>query len=221
MNRKAMQWTVGLVAILTLVLATGTLADEDGPVHFGGTLHDYTPVMVSKGQTVGPYEIHGTWSLNLHGESGQADFSAALTMETSDYGIVEGIVDPAKPGTRHPHTHNIALTGAAAISDAAQVQADCPASAPATPPFTPLLEVTGLANVSGTGGSPFGEGVLVQLQVCIAGGTNVRFSNITLVFPQFQPDGSPNPGAGHFGSQPIYGVVREARLDQGGHRDQR
>ena len=49
-------------------------------VTFSGTINDYSPSTVSGG----PWEIRGEWSLDV---SGTANFSADLTMETSDYGI--------------------------------------------------------------------------------------------------------------------------------------
>jgi hypothetical protein len=56
----------------------------------------------------------------------------------------------------------------------------------------------------GNGGfPPFAlQGQLSQLTVCITGGTQIEFSNITLVFGE--------PASGHFGSQPINGAVRKA-----------
>jgi hypothetical protein len=75
--------------------------------------------------------------------------------------------------------------------------------------------VTGMAKITGNGGpAPFSQGdtVLSQLQVCVNGGTDVAFSNVTLVFGA--------PASGHFGSQPIHGVVRKAKSsdsDDGRH----
>ena len=75
--------TVFVLSFLGLVSATGALAPA--PVHYVGLINDYSPSTV-KG---GPYEIRGEWSLDLQGDSGTADFSAAVKMETSDYGITE------------------------------------------------------------------------------------------------------------------------------------
>ena len=66
--------------------------------------------------------------------------------------------------------------------------------------------VTGRANITGNGGpAPFSKGdtVLSMLQVCVNGGSDVPFSNVTLVFG--------SPASGHFGSQAIHGVVRESK----------
>lgn len=63
---------------------------------------------------------------------------------------------------------------------------------------------TGMASVTGNGGfPPFApQGQLSQLMVCITGGTQIEFSNITLVFG--------TPASGHFGPPPINGAVRKA-----------
>ena len=75
--------------------------------------------------------------------------------------------------------------------------------------------LNGDADITGNGSpAPFSKGgtILSALQVCITGGTDVQFSNITLVLGA--------PATGHFGTQAIHGVVREPkRSDQDGHRD--
>jgi hypothetical protein len=43
-----------------------------------------------------------------------------------------------------------------------------------------------------------------MLQVCVNGGSDVPFSNVTLVFGA--------PASGHFGAQAIHGVVRKSKL---------
>jgi len=45
--------------------------------------------------------------------------------------------------------------------------------------------------------------VLSMLQVCVNGGSDVPFSNVTLVFGA--------PASGHFGAQAIHGVVRKSK----------
>ena len=67
--------------------------------------------------------------------------------------------------------------------------------------------VTGSAYITGNGSpAPFSKNdtVLSMLQVCVNGGTDVPFSNVTLVFG--------TPASGHFGSQAIHGVVRKSKL---------
>ena len=61
------------------------------PTHFSGLINDYTPMTIN-GKLVGPWVMNGTWSLDLKGRSGLADFSAAMNMELSDYAVVNGVV---------------------------------------------------------------------------------------------------------------------------------
>ena len=82
----------------------------------------------------------------------------------------------------------------------------CPAYAP---PVTtnPGFMVTGPAYITGNGSpAPFSKNdtVLSMLQVCVNGGSDVPFSNVTLVFGA--------PASGHFGAQAIHGVVRKSKL---------
>jgi hypothetical protein len=173
-------------------------------VHFKGLFNDYSPatfVVAGVPKTVGPWEIRGTWSLDLQGDSGTANFSAVLNMELSDYAVVEGIANVDTVGARKAHTHHITMSGATVTVN----PTDCPASPPGTPAYTPQLEVNGFADVTGNGGLAFSQ---VPLQVCIDGGSSVQFSNITMVFTI--PSGGSNAAAGHFGSQPIRGVVSKA-----------
>ena len=198
MKRKGFRWALGIVAVSAIAAgcARAQAQDDPSPLHFNGVINDYSPVTTSSTKPpVGPWEVRGPWSLDLQGRSGKANFYAAVTMETSDYGIAESIVDPATPASRSPHTHHISMIGASVIEN----PTDCPATAPSTPSYTPRLEITGPADVSGNGGSPFGAGVLSPLTVCIDGGPDIQFSNITL---EFKP-----PAGNHFGQQPIRGVV--------------
>lgn len=176
---------------IALVLAAGNLlAQELRRVHFGGLINDYSPSTVAGG----PYEIRGQWSLDVN-RSGSADFSADLNMETSDYGITGTTqVDPANPGTRSPHTHHISITNATVTYD----MSVCPANNPAT--TSAGFVINGPATTTGNGGpAPFESKGASTLQICITGGTEVQFSNITLVYT--------GPATTHFGPQPIHGVV--------------
>ena len=47
---------------------------------------------------------------------------------------------------------------------------------------------------------PFEKNGPTTLQVCVTGGTDVAYSNMTIVMT--------GPATGHFGTQPIHGVVR-------------
>lgn len=196
MSCKRLTWATCVLSGLVLVSATGALAQGRPRVHFEGLINDYSPSTV-KG---GPYEIRGKWSLDLHGESGTADFSAAVNMETSDYGIMEGIVDPTEPASRGAHTHHIRLKGATVTWN----MNGCPAF---SPPTTMGFQVNGpVSELSGNGSNaPFETTPPSStVQICISGGDEVPYSNFTLVFS--------GPATKHFGTQQaIHGVVRAAK----------
>ncbi len=159
-------------------------------VSFNGVIHDYSPSTVSGG----PYEIRGEWSLAID-RSGTSSFTADIAMETSDYGITDSTqVDPANPATRMPHTHHITMPNATVSYD----MTVCPANSPAT--TAAGVVVTGTATTTGNGGpASFESKGASTLQVCITGGSEVQFSNISLVYT--------GPATTHFGAQPIHGVV--------------
>ena len=81
-------------------------AQDLRPVHFSGMINDYSPSTVAGG----PYEIRGEWSLDVV-RGGTANFSADMTMETSDYGITgataggSGESGDARP-THSPYQHD-------------------------------------------------------------------------------------------------------------------
>ena len=188
--------------VVVFALAIGAFAQNHGAVQFRGIINDFTPAHTVKPS--GPWELHGVWRLDLKREFGTADFSAALTMENSDYWLLINSnppADPDSPATRTPHTHHIALKDAQVTWDPSAVSSGCP-TASYKPPTTTGFMVTGMASITGNGGyPPFApEGQLSQLTVCVTGGTQVESSNITLVFGA--------PASGHFGSQPINGAVR-------------
>ena len=85
----------GLAVLIAGLCAGGsTLADGPSlPDRLSGLLNDYTPASVNGG----PYEMRGEWSLDLHRRSETADFSAAMNMETSDWGVSKGIVEMSAP----------------------------------------------------------------------------------------------------------------------------
>ena len=167
-------------------------AQDLRPVHFSGLINDYSP-STSPG---GPYEIRGEWSLDLV-RGGTANFSADLNMETSDYGITGATqVDPTNPATRTPHTHHISVTNATVSYDTSV----CPANNPVT--TVSGLVITGTAPTTANGGpAPFDPKNTSTLQICIMGGAEVSFSNLTMVYT--------GPATAHFGAQPIHGVVRD------------
>jgi hypothetical protein len=160
------------------------------PVHFSGLLNDHTPsAAVVKG---GPYEMRGKWSMDVDERRGMAQFSAAMDMQTSDYGITQGTVNKDDPTTRGAHTHHISMTDGVLTLD---WQTRCPGLSPAA---TEGFVITGTAFVTSNGvGVPFGNPS--PLTVCVLGGSNVKFSNVTMTIGA--------PSNTHFGTQAIHGVV--------------
>jgi hypothetical protein len=196
MKNNALRWFVRGSAVLVCAAMVGglTLAEDRPPsspfpVHFMGLINDYTPsAAVTKG---GPYEMRGKWSLDVD-ERRPARFSAALNMETSDYGITQGTVNKDEPATRGAHTHHISMTDGALSTD---WMSKCPAFSPAV---TEGFVITGTATVTGNGGPPpFGNPS--PITICVLGGADVKFSNITFAFG--------TPASNHFGTQAIHGVV--------------
>jgi hypothetical protein len=187
--------TVCVVAVLALVGITSTSAQDGRPVRFSGVINDYSPV---SGNTTA-WELHGPWSLTVDKETGKAHFSLSLTMGLSAVGQNATTLQDI---TLAQHAHNITMDGTVTYNPT-----DCPANAASTPPYTARIELNNSASVFANGNvPPFGQ--FSGLQVCIAGGVNepnVTFSNITLVFS--------NGAAGHFGPQPIHGVVSRVRFE--------
>jgi hypothetical protein len=177
----------GAAVALTMGLAPG---QDQRAVHFLGVIHDYSPSTVSGG----PYEMRGEWSLDVQ-RTGTADFTADLTMETSDYGASDATkMDPTNPATRNPHTHHISMTGGTVSYDTSV----CPANSPAT--TGPGIVVTGAVETAGNGSpAPFEAKGASTLQVCITGGSTVSYSNLSIVYT--------GPATSHFGPQAIHGVV--------------
>jgi hypothetical protein len=188
MNRKSLSWAAGVISVLGLAL--GSAAQAQGPVHFTGSVHDYTSSAV-KG---GPWEFHGNWTLDVL--AGKADFLLDMTM--ADFGTPP---NPATPG-QTPHVHHVVLKGATI-----QWNMDgCPAfAAPTNNTFG--FQLTSKVDVlTGNGQpAPFDPAPPQSpLTVCITGVTgeagSVAFSNITLEFGA--------PASSHFGvGTVIHGVV--------------
>ena len=111
--------------IFAIAIAAGIASAQDlRPVHFAGLIHDYSPSTVSGG----PYEMRGEWTLDVT-RGGNANFSADMAMETSDYGITGATqVDPTNPATRSPHTHHITMKNATVSYDTSV----CPVNNPPT-----------------------------------------------------------------------------------------
>lgn len=183
-------------AILALALSSGAMAQAPAPAKLSGTINDYNPF--SKGQ----YEMRGSWLLSVNGASGKADFSAALNMEHSDLWMVSN--DTTDTTLRDPHTHHITMKDAQVIFDQNYVEGTCP-TAHYVVATTTGFAIVGMASVTGDGGhAPFApHGELSPLTVCVTGGSQVGFSNITLVLG--------SPASNHFGTQPINGVVQSVK----------
>jgi hypothetical protein len=199
MKKRALGRIAGGIAVLVAAAASSNIpvsmaGDRESaprlPVHYRGLINDYTPsAALVKG---GPYEMRGNWSLDVDERRGTAVFSAALNMETSDYGITQNTVNKDDPTTRGAHTHHIIMTDGVVSDDWAS---SCPAF---SPPVTGGFVVTGPAYITGNG-SPALFGNTSQLTLCVLGGKNVTFSNIALTFGA--------PANTHFGKFPIHGVV--------------
>jgi len=172
MKRKGFWW-VARIGILVTAMSVASLAQSQNPVHFRGTINDFTPANVG-----GPWQVSGTWSLKLNGDSGTADFSAALTMVRSDLGVT----DLNSAAQRKAHTHHVILVGGTVA------------------PIGGGFQVTGAVTITANGSYPPPFGPSSTATINITGGNNVTFSNIQLILS--------GDAALHFGSQAINGVVR-------------
>jgi hypothetical protein len=207
MKSKALS-SVARSCMVVVVVVAGALAQAQNHKHFSGIINDFTPEhsVIPSGAS-GPWELHGNWRLHLKEESGLANFSATLTMEDSDYWLIitpNPPANPDAPATRTPHTHHVSMEDAQVIWLDSTNASDCPTSSYKPATVTGFM-VKGLASVTANGGfAPFApQGQRSPLQICITGGSQVEFSNITLVFGA--------PASEHFGTQPINGAVREPR----------
>ncbi|HZR63900.1 MAG TPA: hypothetical protein VFA85_02075 [Terriglobales bacterium] len=208
MNRKRLRLTTCIFVLLVLASGVAALAqDPQPPEHLSGIISDYTP-LISTLTPTGPWEMRGHWSLHLNGDAGEADFSAYMTMELSDYGVTAAGGNVTDPKSRSAHTHHIVMTDATISFDPFDTSS-CPVLSPTN---TTRFVVNGTAKfISGNGNSaPFEKLGPTTLQVCISGGTDgtseVQYSNMTLAMT--------GPAAAkHFGSQPIHGVVHLPHKD--------
>jgi hypothetical protein len=180
---------IRMAVLVVLATGTGALAQAPTPRQFSGLLNDYT-------LGAGPYEMRGSWSVTLDPRSATGDFSAAMNMVHSDYYVVNNPSAASNDTStgRNPHTHHITMKAAALTENVngCEIQLVGPASVTlngGAPPFDPMLTMPSEATV------------------CITGGVAVQYANITLTFE------SDTPAAGHFGSQPIHGVIRKSGPD--------
>jgi hypothetical protein len=206
MNGKRLWSIARIFAVLTLVVSGGTLAWAPTPEHFRGTISDFTPLNSTANPT-GPYEMRGHWSLDMK-RDGKADFSAFMTMELSDYWLWFSNSDPSDPAIRGAHTHHITMSDAGVTYQ----PSDCPADNPTT---TARFMISGPATfITGNGKpGPFEAKGPTKLHVCITGGSDVTYSNMTMELI--------GPATGHFGTQPIHGVVRFLNKDDADKHDDR
>lgn len=190
--------TIAVLCLVFMALGAARAQSRDDnriPEHFTGTISEYSPSNVPGG----PWEVRGKWSLSIHGNF--ADFSAAVTMETSDYGITTGTIkDPTMTMDRSPHTHHITMTHALVTVTTTPV--GCNTYSPAT--TGPVIVITGPVSVTGNGQpASFEAKGPSSLQICIAGGSVKPFSNFSMMFS--------GTATGHFGSQFFNGVVIDAK----------
>ncbi len=101
---------VGVVLAIAFALSVAASAQVPGQLKLRGEINDYTP-----STTGGPWEMRGEWSLHVlkqvDGEPQKAEFSAEVTMERSDEGVMLNGNDFTTPADRHAHTHHITLHG--------------------------------------------------------------------------------------------------------------
>jgi hypothetical protein len=169
---------VAQIGLLVLLASIGLVAQNRAPerTKFSGLINAYSPQ-----GTTGPYEVRGTWDLQLQGNSGKADFSATLNMVLSDGWVLtlgDGNFDP---GVRNAHTHHITVHNATVA------------------PITGGFKVNGTARITANGTN----NTMVSpspIEIDVTGGTNVKFSNVTLTFGA--------PASNHFGPEPLPGVVQ-------------
>jgi hypothetical protein len=207
-TRNAFRKSVPVLGILALaMIGVGAQARAGGlpplPAHFSGLLNDYTPTSDSNtGKPISgsPYEMHGRWTLDLNPQRGTATFSAEMTMETSEVANASSVFDPGSLGA---HTHHISVTDGVVHNLPTDWQTMCPALKPAA---SGGFAVTGSMYLTANGSNPpFGNPSPVT--ICILGATGtgtsgtayVQYSNLTMTIGE--------KAAGHFGTEPIHGVV--------------
>lgn len=176
MKYKGFNWSA-CFGIFVVLMGIGVPRAQAQGLSLAGVFNDYTPAGTS-----GPWEVRGQWSLKINGESGTANFSAALDMERSDMGVTLTGGDPNNPMSRNAHTHHVLVSNAAVTR------------------IVNGFRVSGPATITGNGNfpPPFGPNTTVQIDVI--GGNTVTPSNIKLTFI--------GDAATHFGTQPVNGVVR-------------
>ena len=153
------------------VTASPTFTQPSIPNGVSGTISDFS--------AGGSWYITAEWSLHVKGQSGKADFSAALTMVRSDLWILTTSADQASETVRGFHTHHVTIADGNVTSLANGFR------------VSGTAVITGDGNAAGFSPAP--------VQVDITGGNAVTFSNIKVTFA--------GGAVGHFGAQGLDGVV--------------
>ena len=191
MKNKAFGRTVLTIAVLVLAASVGAPAQTASLTTFVGEINAYSPQATSStGAVTGPYEIRGPWSLTLKGAT-TADFSTDLNMEESDGWCMTQNGSNFDPSARGAHTHHVSLVNAAVTT------------------ITNGFQITGSATIMGNGSISTTLSPSV-LTVQVTGGTDRKYSNISLTFA--------SPASGHFGTEPVAGVVRSVTGSSGKRR---
>jgi hypothetical protein len=181
MKSKSFRWATGIIGLLVVAGVTGVIAGTRAPNHFAGVINDYTAVA---GGT-GPWEVRGPWTLDVDEKTGKADFSAAVTMELTDFALSGTNIGTS---ARTQHTHHLTVVGGTITS------------------ITGGFEVTGPVTITKDGGAAPMAIQGSSLVIDITGGSLVEFSNVALTFQ----DGA----VMHFGMAPLHGVVRKATFER-------
>jgi hypothetical protein len=163
--------SIACFGIIGVVAGVHGVAQGNQTQQMSGLVNDY-----SAGGG-GPWHVHADWNLRIKGDSGKADFSAAVAMVRSDLWVVLTSADPADTEARNPHTHHITLEDGDVTTLANGIR------------------ITGTATATGSGNPAF----VSPLQIDITGGSAVPFSNISLTFS--------GAAASHYGTAPLNGVV--------------
>jgi hypothetical protein len=181
MKSKSLLWATRIIGLLVVAGVTGVVAGTRAPNHFAGVINDYTAVA---GGT-GPWEVRGPWTLDVNERTSKAEFSAAVTMELTDFALSGSSIGTS---ARTQHTHHLTVVGGTVSS------------------ITGGFEVTGPITITKDGGTAPMSIQGSSLVIDITGGSLVEFSNLALTFQ----DGA----AGHFGTAPLHGVVRKAVFER-------
>lgn len=186
MKRKSLWFAILNAVVLILAVGTGAAARAEGPFfQLKGVINGYTPATIKLGGA-GPWEVRGTWFVNLNPSTDTADFTADLTMMRSDLWVIATKDNPDLTGDRMAHTHHIALHNVKITM------------------IPSGFRLSGNPTITKNGSpAPLTSG---PLQVDFTGGTSLLISNVALTFLAPNPDPGTAPNS-HFGSLPILGVV--------------